>query len=276
MPVFGKIFGTIAGFATSGPLGALLGAAIGHAADKNKLLNPPLGGWVEQWKHKISPDLVGASTYIAVQMASNAGKKEQVMALCLIILSAKLAKCDGPVNRSEVDYFKHHLHIPPQQEKQIGMLFDRARSRVDDYPKFAKILKHNFQEEKGKLENVFILLYMLARSDLKKSEPLHPLEEKYLRHIQHIFGLSERVWDYAVQGGSPRSVSDEPDAYVILGVDPKTDTETIRNRWRELVRIYHPDLIAAKGGNPQEIEKANQKIVKINAAWDYIKHNRGI
>lgn len=275
MPIFGKIFGTIAGFASGGPLGALLGAALGHAADKNTLLNPPPGGWVEQWRHKLSPDLMGASTYIAAQIASNTGQKDQVMALCLIILSAKLARCDGPVNRTEVDHFKRYLRIPPQQEKQIGVLFDQARSRIDDYPKFAKILAHDFKDEKAKLENVFTVLFMLARSDLQKSEPLNAPEERYLRNIQHIFGLSEQAWDYAAQGGNPRVVNEEPDAYLILGVHPKTETEIIRNRWRELVRMYHPDLITAKGGNKKDVEEANRKIVKINAAWDYIKRNRG-
>ncbi len=276
MPIFGKIFGTIAGFATGGPMGALLGAAIGHAADKNTLLAPPPGGWIEQWKRKLSPDIMGASAYIAVQIASSTGKKDQVLALCTIILSAKLAKCDGPVNRKEINHFKRYLHIPPQQEKQIGMLFDHARVNVNDYSKFAEILAKDFKDEKIKLENLFTLLFLLARSDLQKSEPLNPAEEKFLRTVHHIFGLSKQAWDYAKQGGTPRSVTEEPDAYLILGVNPKTTTEIIRCKWRELVRTYHPDLIAAKGGTAQEIEEANHKIIKINAAWDYIKRNRGL
>lgn len=276
MPVFGKIFGTIAGFATGGPVGALLGAALGHAADKKTLLNPPPGGWAEQWKRKISPDIMGASTYIAAKVAANAGKKEQVMALCLVVLAAKLAKCDGPVNRTEINLFKQLFRIPPQEQKQVGILFDQARQRIDDYPKFAEILAKTFKNEKAKLENIFTLLFMIARADLQKSEPLHTEEKVFLRHIQQIFNLSERSWDYAAQGGTPRTVTDEPDAYRILGVDPTTEVETIRQRWRELVRTYHPDVMAAKGASQHEITEANLKIVKINAAWDYIKRNKGL
>lgn len=274
MAIFGKIFGTVAGFATGGPLGALLGAALGHAADKKTLLNPPPGGWTEQWKRKISPDLMGASAYIAVKMAASAGKKEQVMALCLIILSAKLAKCDGPVNRTEINHFKRLFHIAPQEQKQVGILFDQSRQRIDDYPKFAETLGECFKDEKVKLENVFTLLFMLARSDLQNTESLHPAEERFLRHVHHIFKLSERAWDYAAQGGQPRAATEEPDAYRILGVDPTASIETIRQHWRKLVRLYHPDSMAAKGASQQEIAKANGKIMKINAAWDYIKRNR--
>ena len=37
MAVWGKMFGGIAGFAVGGPFGALMGAALGHAADRHRL-----------------------------------------------------------------------------------------------------------------------------------------------------------------------------------------------------------------------------------------------
>lgn len=276
MAFFGKVFGTVAGFAAGGPMGALLGAALGHAADKNTLLDPPPGGWAEQWKRKIAPDFMGAASYIAVKMAVNTGKKDQALALCMIILSAKIAKCDGSVNRKEIDAFKRFFAVPVEQQQAIGNLFDQARQRTDDYHKFAEELAIAFKDEKSKLENLLILLFMIAKADLEPSAPLHPEEEKFLRHIHKIFELSKTSWDYAFNGGTPRSISDEPNPYEALGIHSNATDEEVRNQWRKLVREHHPDVMASKGASDAEMAESAIKIVKINAAWDYIKRNRGL
>ncbi|CAI3930093.1 MULTISPECIES: TerB family tellurite resistance protein [Commensalibacter] len=276
MAFFGKIFGTVAGFATGGPMGALLGAALGHAADKKTLLNPPPGGWAEQWKRKVSPDFMGAASYIAVKMAVNTGKKDQALALCMIILSAKIARCDGPVNRKEIDAFKRFFIVPPQQQEAVGKLFDQARVRTDDYYKFAEELAIAFKDEKNKLENLLILLFTIARADQEPSTALHTQEEKILRHIHKIFELPPSAWEYAFNGGNPRSVTNEPNPYEALGIHSDATDEEIRNQWRKLVREHHPDVMAAKGASKKQMADSAIQIVKINAAWDYIKRNRGL
>lgn len=276
MAFFGKIFGTVAGFATGGPMGALLGAALGHAADKKTLLNPPLGGWAEQWKRKVSPDFMGAASYIAVKMAVNTGKKDQALALCMIILSAKIAKCDGPVNRKEIDAFKRVFMVPPQQQEAVGKLFDQARARTDDYYKFAEELAIAFKDEKNKLENLLILLFTIARADQESTTALHTEEEKILRHIHKIFELPPTAWEYALNGGSPRSIANEPNPYEALGIHSNATDEEVRNQWRKLVREHHPDVMASKGASKKQMADSAIQIVKINAAWDYIKRNRGL
>lgn len=276
MAFFGKVFGTVAGFAAGGPMGALLGAALGHAADKNTLLDPPPGGWAEQWKRKIAPDFMGAASYIAVKMAVNTGKKDQALALGMIILSAKVAKCDGPVNRKEINTFKRFFAIPEPQQRAVGNLFDQARQRTDDYHKFAEELALGFKEEKSKLENLLILLFLIAKADLEPSASLHPEEEKILRHIHKIFELSKTSWDYALNGGMPRSIVDEINPYEALEIHSNATDEEVRNQWRKLVREHHPDVMASKGASEAEMAESAVKIVKINAAWDYIKRNRGL
>jgi len=52
MAIWGKMFGGVAGFAVGGPFGALMGAALGHAADSGSLLNPPKNRWPDsdEWR----------------------------------------------------------------------------------------------------------------------------------------------------------------------------------------------------------------------------------
>ena len=46
--------------------------------------------------------------------------------------------------------------------------------------------------------------------------------------------------------------------------------------WRRLMRENHPDSLAARGVPAEFIARANEKVARINAAWDRIKRERGL
>jgi DnaJ like chaperone protein len=71
-------------------------------------------------------------------------------------------------------------------------------------------------------------------------------------------------------------VVNEPDAYVVLGVARSTPAEEIRATWKRLMRENHPDSLAARGVPAEFIARANEKVARINAAWDRIKRERGL
>lgn len=58
--------------------------------------------------------------------------------------------------------------------------------------------------------------------------------------------------------------------YEILGVSENADDETIKKAYRELVKKYHPDNYK---DNPLS-DLANEKLQKINEAYEYITKNR--
>jgi DnaJ like chaperone protein len=69
-------------------------------------------------------------------------------------------------------------------------------------------------------------------------------------------------------------MSDEPDAYLVLGVSRSATVEEIRTTWKRLMRENHPDSLASRGVPAEFIERANEKVARINAAWDRIKRER--
>lgn len=275
MSVWGKIFGSVAGFAVGGPVGGLLGAALGHAADKGTLFDNPPGGWGEGWKNRLSPDPMGASTFVAAKMAATLGQKEQVYSLCLIVLAAKLAKSDGPVNRTEINAFKKLLNIPQAQTHQIGQLFDNARQRTDDFEAFAQLLRQTHADNLPALEDMLKILYNLAMADVPSGRSISPQEEAFLRKLHAIFGLSIGAWD-RIENGTARPSSNPDHAYRILGVKMSASNEEIRMAWKKLVRDTHPDILSARGVSQAELSRASEKIARINAAWDQIKRDRKI
>lgn len=251
MSFWGKIIGGIAGFATGGPLGAVIGAAAGHAADSGAL------------GRRIGPDAAG--------LAALLGSREQLFAVAVVVLSAKLAKCDGPVVRAEIDAFKRLFRIPPENMKDVAELFDKARENAEGFEGFADRLGEAFADNRGVLEDVLGALFRIARADA----PLTRGEVRFLQRVQTGFGLNEAAWERARDGRAQPGHSDGGlDPYAVLGLPADATDEAVRAAWKRLMRENHPDALASRGVPHEFIERATAKVADINAAWDRIKRDR--
>ncbi|MSP04194.1 MAG: molecular chaperone DjlA [Acetobacteraceae bacterium] len=256
MNVLGKIIGGVAGFAMGGPFGAILGATLGHAADTGL---PP----------KFSFPFGGPSS--TAGLAARLGTRDQVFAVCVIVLAAKLAKCDGAVKRTEIDAFRQAFHIPPEAVRDIGRLFDEARDSPDGFEPYADRLGHLFADNRGVLEDVLAALFTIARAD----GPANHAEAAFLSRAATRFGLDQNAWN-RVRHATIRPASSEPNPYDLLGLPPSTGDDDIRARWKQLMRENHPDGLAARGVPAEFVARATEKVARINAAWDKIKRERGL
>jgi DnaJ like chaperone protein len=258
--VWGKIIGGVAGFAMGGPFGAVVGAALGHAADSGGLgdLRKGLGR------------LPGA--FSPARLAATLGRREQVFAVAVVVLAAKLAKCDGPVNRLEIDAFKRGFRIPPQSARDIGRLFDQARDSPDGFEDYATQLAEAFADAPGVLEDVLGVLFQIARAD----KPISVKEHEFLLAVCHLFGLGQAAWQRASGAAPRRPPADLDDPYEVLGISRETSAADIRAAWKKLMRENHPDSLASRGVPEEFIASATAKVSRINAAWDRIKRERGL
>ena len=59
--------------------------------------------------------------------AATADDRRLAFTIAVIVLSAKMAKADGHVTPDEIAAFKRVFHIPPDEMKDVGRLFDEAR-----------------------------------------------------------------------------------------------------------------------------------------------------
>jgi DnaJ like chaperone protein len=261
MGYWGKVIGGMAGFAMGGPFGAAIGAALGHAADSGM---PP--------KFPFSFPSLGDPVANQAKVAALFGQKQQLFSIAVVALSAKLAKCDGAVKRTEIDMFRRQFRIPDHNVRDIGKLFDLARATTGDYQLYASQLGDAFAANPAVLELVLSSLFAIARAD----GAVNAREQAFLTAVHHAFRLDPAAWDRASGAAPPRSVSDEGDPYEILGVPRSADAETLRAAWLQLMRQNHPDALAARGVPPEFIEKASTMVARINAAWDRIKRERGL
>lgn len=249
MSIWGKIVGGVAGFAMGGPLGAIMGAAAGHAYDKMKQGE---GG---------GPD-------------SNAAR-QVAFTTAVIVLSAKMAKADGKVTRDEVDAFKELFDIPPGEMEDVGRLFNEAKKDSQGFEPYAEQIAAMFRHQPAVLEELLGGLFHIARAD----GVIHPAEADFLRKSALIFGFSEIQFERLKaihMGGFGGAAPGEPDPYQVLGVTRNDTDEDIKKTYRKLIRENHPDTLIAQGVPQEFIDIANEKMAAINAAYDQVEKERGL
>ncbi len=252
LSIWGKILGGVAGFAMGGPLGALVGAAFGHAADSGTLR---VGR-----RRAAGPD----------ELTGFLSTKETLFAIGVVVLSAKLSKCDGVVKRAEIDAFKKMFRIPQENLAEVGRLFDQARGTHEGFEPFADRMGETFADNRGMLEEVLTALFFIARAD----GPVNRAEEAFLAAVHLRLGLDRAAWDRA-RGAAPRGEA-AADPYAVLGLTRNASDDEVRGTWRRLMRENHPDSLAARGVPADFIESATERVAEINAAWDRIKRERGL
>ena len=242
MSIWGKVVGGAAGFALGGPLGALLGGLAGHAVDKMR-------------ESTASGEADDATKNIAFTIG-------------VIVLGAKMAKADGVVTRDEIGAFKEVFHVPPDELKNVGRVFDQARKDVRGFEPYARQLGRMFRHNPAVLEELVEGLFHIARADGKVTDD----ELEYLHRVVEIFGLEPARWERL---RAANLTAGDGDPYGVLGVRRDASDAEVKAAHRKLVLENHPDKLVAQGMPAEFVDLANEKLATINAAYDRIRKQRG-
>ena len=183
--------------------------------------------------------------------------------IAVIALGAKMAKADGLVTRDEVTAFRQVFHIPTSETQNAARVFDLARKDVAGYDIYAVRIRDMVGAGHQALVDLLEGLFYIAVADGR----YHPNENVFLEDVARIFGVQSR--DFVNMRA--RFVPDEnPDPYCVLGVEPNSDRETVRDAWRALVREYHPDRMIARGVPEEAMKLAEKRLIQANWAYEEI------
>ena len=236
MSIWGSLLGGVIGFSLGGPFGALLGSFLG-----GKISN------------------ISSSNTFGSQKNS-----QQIFALSLIILSAKLSKADGRVSKEELIAVKEKLQIPDSEIDQVAKIFNKAKDESTGYEPYAKQIAEIFKGNQNVLEEVINILFYIAEADGHVSNE----EESMIANIAFIFGLSQNQYESIKES---RKSSDKLNPYIVLESQPTDDLKSIRKKYIKLSKEHHPDLLISKGVPIEVINESKNKMRAINAAWDQIQ-----
>lgn len=250
MGFFGKLIGGTLGFALAGPLGAIAGAALGHAFDTGE-------------QSLQTADRARLSTGQEVQLT---------FFVAAFSMLAKLSKADGQVSREEIDaverFMIHDLHLDHESRRFATNIFHTAQNSPDNFSDFAAQFYNQFRSQYQMLELMIDILVRVSIADgsLSKSE------EQLIMSAVRIFNFSDD------QYGKIRSkyIKDFEKYYAILGCRKNDSNQQIKKQYRKLVSDYHPDKIASKGLPEEFIKFSHDKFREIQEAYEIVKKERGI
>ena len=236
MSIWGSLIGGFVGFSFAGPIGALIGSMIG-----GRISSARRSGF----QRSFAPP-------------------QQVFAIALIILTAKLAKVDGQVSKEELIAIKNKLKIPDHEIDQVGKIFDKAKEDSLGYEPYAQQIAQIYRNNPAVLDEVINILFYIAEADGKVSDS----EITMMRNIARIFSISQSQFEGIRES---RKGSDKLNPYVVLGCDPNEDFASIRKKYLSLSKEHHPDVLVSKGVPQEVIEESKKKMRAINSAFDQIE-----
>ena len=235
MSIWGSLIGGMIGFSLGGPFGMLLGSLI--------------GGKISRAKGSIN---------------NSFAQPQQIFALSLIVLSAKLSKADGQVSKEELIAVKDKLNIPENEIDQVGKIFNKAKNESTGYKPYAEQIAQIYKGNLNVLEEVINILFYIAEADGNISRA----ELVMIEDIARIFGLNESQFNSLKES---RKSSDKLNPYIVLESNPDDSLNEIRKRYIKLSKEHHPDLLLSKGVPPEVIAESKKKMRSINSAWDQIQ-----
>ncbi len=236
MSIWGSLIGGMVGFTLGGPFGMLLGSLIGGKITRSR----------------------------TNRGFSSAAQGQQMFALSLIVLSAKLSKADGQVSKEELVAVRDKLKIPENEIENVGKIFNKAKEESTGYEPYAQQIAQFYKGNINILEEVINILFYIAESDGNVSTA----ELKMIENIAKIFGLNETQINGIKES---RKSSDKLNPYIVLESKPDESLETIRKRYLKLSKAHHPDLLMSKGVPQEVIDESKAKMRAINSAWDQIQ-----
>jgi len=246
----GKVVGGTIGFALAGPLGAIAGAAFGHAFDATS-----------QYDERQTQGYL-----------SNGETAQMTFFVGTFSMLAKLVRTDGRIGKEEIDtierFMAEDLNLDPQSRQYARNIFQSALNSPETFEGFAGQFYTHFRYQPQFLELIIDILLRVATAD----GGLNANEENVIRSALRVFHFSEEKYRQM----RSTYVSDVEKYYAVLGCRSSDPDEKIRQQYRKLVQDYHPDKIISKGLPEEFVKFAHDKFREIQHAYDAIKKERKI
>jgi DnaJ like chaperone protein len=253
----GKLFGAALGFSFGGPIGALLGTAIGHLVDVSD--DGPRAGAGRGGPHGVG---------------INQSNENLTFITSLVYLLVGTARSDGEATGSELNtirvFFRQQLGYGEAQMYIIERIIGAAAGQDIHLEETCSDIRARTVYE----ERLFLvrLCFEVALSD----HVLNRTEDNFIKQAARSLGIEEYDFkmvrrtftDSDQKDGQTTSHSRGHNPYTVLGVQPGSSRDVVQKAYRELAARYHPDKVSHLG--EEFIQLANRKFTEIQNAYDQI------
>ena len=243
MGSLGKWIGGGLGWAFGGPVGALIGFALGSMFDGTQISG------------------------MATSMSPNR-TTEGDFKMSLLVLMACIMKADGHVDKSELAVVKKFLvaNFGEQGALDALQILKNLLEQDINESDVAMQISQNLNYS-SKLE-LLHLLFNIAYADGE----VVASEMATIQRISNIFRI-DRLDFESVKAPYMKHV-DRDWAYKSLEIDPSATNDEIKKAYRNMAKKYHPDKVMDLG---EDVKKsATEKFRSINEAYENLKTQRGM
>jgi DnaJ like chaperone protein len=236
-PGYAKWVGGGLGWVFGGPIGAILGVALGSMFD-------------------------GMNT----GKYSYQGTPRDDFAMSLLVLSAAVMKADQKIVKSELEFVRNFFMQQfgvEEGDRLIKMLQEILKQDINVQE--VSIQVGQYTDYPVKLQLVNYLFGIAAADGL-----YHPDEVEMISTIAGYMGVSSSDFT-SIKAMFVKSTGW---AYEVLEITTGATDEEVKKAYREMAKKHHPDKVAHLG---EDIKKsATEKFQKISAAYEEIKKQRGM
>jgi len=234
---YGKWIGGGLGWAFGGPIGAILGFAMGSVLDG-----------------------------VRIEKTYYQGTARGDFAMSLLVLSAAVMKADGKVVKSELEYVRNFFLSQfgtEETNRLIRILREVLNQEIN--LRDVSVQVGQFMDYPSRLQ-LLHYLFGIAIADRQFDKA----EENVIEQISGYMGVDPS--DFAsIKAMFVKNINN---AYDILELTSEATDEEVKKAYRRLAIQYHPDKVAHLG---EDIKKAaTEKFQNLNAAYEEIKKQRGI
>ncbi len=243
----GKIIGGSIGFVAAGPLGAVIGAVLGHHV----------------------ADTGGTDSTILTSFE----RKQSIYFVASFSMLGKLAKADGLVTQHEIDIIENvmvnHLKLHGDARRFAVGIFNEAKTSTASFEDLAQQFYDEFHGEHQMMVSMLELLLLVAMSDGQ----LHSAERQLIEKAVQIFKLESEYEQIRSRfTGIPEDINRY---YRILGCEKGDSIATVKKKYRKLAMEFHPDRVQANGIPEEFAAAAQEKFKEIQHAYDLVERDIG-
>jgi len=241
---FGKWLGAGLGFTFGGPIGSVLGFAVGSLID----------GFT-------SADVEKARHYRQGAQNTQSGDFE----ISLLILASVVIKSDGNIDKRELDYVRIHFTrmYGEERAKNAFKLFKSIiKGDVSTRQVCMQIRQNTTHASRLQLIH---FLFGIAKADGQVNEhEVHSIHtiSNYLYISSHDFESIKAMFFESTDA-----------SYTILEITKSATDSEVKKAYRKLVKKHHPDKLQHLG--EEHIKGAMDKFRQIQGAYENIQKERG-
>lgn len=238
---FAKWIGASVGWYFGGPIGAIIGLALGSLLDNSS---------------------ASTKKYTRVKTQTQSGDFE----VSLLILASLVIKADGKQDRRELDFVRRQFvqMYGKDRANHAFRLFKEINKQTNISIRQVCLQIQQMMDHASRLQ-LLHFLFGIAKAD----GHVVASEVSTIAQMARYLGISAKDFD-SIKAMFYNAVGN---AYKILEIDQKASIQDIKKAYRRMAKKYHPDKVQHLG--PEHQRGAEEKFRNVQEAYEQLQKERG-